>query len=104
MTPEPAAQNLSEAVTGLADQKVAFMVGAEGPGLTETAMRASDVRVRIPMSRGTDSLNVATRRRWRSTSGRGWCGSPCERESTPWGTGLAVSAFVAAITGAAMWC
>jgi tRNA G18 (ribose-2'-O)-methylase SpoU len=23
-------------------------------------MRASDVRVRIPMSRGTDSLNVAT--------------------------------------------
>ena len=33
---------------------------AEGPGLTERAMRASDVRVRIPMSRGTDSLNVAT--------------------------------------------
>ena len=33
---------------------------AEGPGLTEHAMRASDVRVRIPMSRGTDSLNVAT--------------------------------------------
>jgi tRNA G18 (ribose-2'-O)-methylase SpoU len=23
-------------------------------------MRASDVRVRVPMSRGTDSLNVAT--------------------------------------------
>ncbi len=45
---------------GLADQKVAMLVGAEGPGLTETAMRASDVRVRIPMSRGTDSLNVAT--------------------------------------------
>ena len=39
---------------------VAVLVGAEGPGLTETAMRASDVRVRIPMSRGTDSLNVAT--------------------------------------------
>jgi tRNA G18 (ribose-2'-O)-methylase SpoU len=36
------------------------LVGAEGPGLTERAMRASDIRVRIPMSRGTDSLNVAT--------------------------------------------
>ena len=37
-----------------------MLVGAEGPGLTERAMRASDMRVRIPMSRGTDSLNVAT--------------------------------------------
>ena len=43
-----------------ADEQVAILVGAEGPGLTETAMRASDLRVRIPMSRGTDSLNVAT--------------------------------------------
>jgi tRNA G18 (ribose-2'-O)-methylase SpoU len=60
MTPDPAAQTLAEAMSGLADQKVAVLVGAEGPGLTETAMRASDVRVRIPMSRGTDSLNVAT--------------------------------------------
>jgi tRNA G18 (ribose-2'-O)-methylase SpoU len=60
MTPDPAAQTLAEAMTGLAGQKVAVLVGAEGPGLTETVMRASDVRVRIPMSRGTDSLNVAT--------------------------------------------
>ncbi|WP_408924737.1 TrmH family RNA methyltransferase [Corynebacterium sp. YSMAA1_1_F7] len=41
-------------------QKVAVMVGAEGPGLTEHAMRAADVRATIPMARGTDSLNVAT--------------------------------------------
>ena len=60
MTPNPAAQTLAEAMDGLVDQKVAVLVGAEGPGLTETAMRASDTRVRIPMSRGTDSLNVAT--------------------------------------------
>lgn len=60
MTPDPAAQTLAQAMGGLAGQKVAVLVGAEGPGLTETAMRASDVRVRIPMSRGTDSLNVAT--------------------------------------------
>lgn len=60
MTPDPAAESLSEAMTALADQKVAVLVGAEGPGLTERAMWASDARVRIPMSRGTDSLNVAT--------------------------------------------
>lgn len=60
MTPSPAAQTLATAMDGLAGAKVAVLVGAEGPGLTETVMRASDVRVRIPMSRGTDSLNVAT--------------------------------------------
>lgn len=41
-------------------EKVAIMVGAEGPGLTEHAMAATDIRARIPMSAGTDSLNVAT--------------------------------------------
>lgn len=60
MTPDPAAQTLAEAMAELSAHKVAVLVGAEGPGLTETVMRASDVRVRIPMSRGTDSLNVAT--------------------------------------------
>jgi tRNA G18 (ribose-2'-O)-methylase SpoU len=60
MTPDPAARTLSDAMTETAEQKVAILVGAEGPGLTERAMRASDMRVRVPMSRGTDSLNVAT--------------------------------------------
>ena len=60
MTPDAAAQTLADAMDGLVAEKVAVLVGAEGPGLTETAMRAADVRVRIPMSRGTDSLNVAT--------------------------------------------
>jgi tRNA G18 (ribose-2'-O)-methylase SpoU len=60
MTPDPSAHTLAEAMTDVADEKVAILVGAEGPGLTEHAMRASDMRVRIPMSRGTDSLNVAT--------------------------------------------
>ena len=60
MTPEPGAAMLSEAMSTVGDDRVAILVGAEGPGLTETAMRASDIRVRIPMSRGTDSLNVAT--------------------------------------------
>lgn len=60
MTPDPAAETLAAAMTALAGEKVGVLVGAEGPGLTERAMRASDRRVRIPMSRGTDSLNVAT--------------------------------------------
>ncbi len=60
MTPDPDACTLAEAMAAVADQKVAVLVGAEGPGLTERAMRASELRVRIPMSRGTDSLNVAT--------------------------------------------
>ena len=60
MTPDPTAPTMSEAMPTVGDGRVAILVGAEGPGLTETAMRTSDVRVRIPMSRGTDSLNVAT--------------------------------------------
>ncbi|HIW94976.1 MAG TPA: RNA methyltransferase [Candidatus Corynebacterium gallistercoris] len=40
--------------------RIAIMVGAEGPGLTEHAMRAADMRAAIPMMPGTDSLNVAT--------------------------------------------
>jgi tRNA G18 (ribose-2'-O)-methylase SpoU len=60
LTPDPSAHTLADALTDAAEDKVAFLVGAEGPGLTETVMRVSDMRVRIPMSRGTDSLNVAT--------------------------------------------
>ena len=60
MTPGPQARTLSEVIDELSDEKVAVLVGAEGPGLTESALRAADARVRVPMSRGTDSLNVAT--------------------------------------------
>ena len=60
MTPDAGAQSLAETVPALREAKLAILVGAEGPGLTETVMRASDLRVRIPMARGTDSLNVAT--------------------------------------------
>lgn len=60
MTPDPNVPALAEVVQGMEGDKVAVLVGAEGPGLTETVMRAADTRVRIPMSRGTDSLNVAT--------------------------------------------
>ncbi|OBH19444.1 RNA methyltransferase [Mycolicibacter terrae] len=60
MTPDPRADALSTAMAKVRGEPVAVLVGAEGPGLSEKAMRASDMRVRIPMSRGTDSLNVAT--------------------------------------------
>jgi tRNA G18 (ribose-2'-O)-methylase SpoU len=39
---------------------VALLVGAEGPGLTDTALAAADLVVSIPMADGVDSLNVAT--------------------------------------------
>ncbi|KKC03538.1 TrmH family RNA methyltransferase [Mycobacterium nebraskense] len=60
MTPHSKACALPEAMAAVRDERVAVVVGAEGPGLTPATLRASDVRVRIPMSRGTDSLNVAT--------------------------------------------
>lgn len=41
-------------------QRWALMVGAEGSGLSDAALQAADVRVRIPMAAGVDSLNVAT--------------------------------------------
>ncbi|MFC9993432.1 TrmH family RNA methyltransferase [Nocardia sp. NPDC127526] len=57
LTPNPKAGTLATAMTG---DKVALLLGAEGPGLTEETMAASDIRARIPMTPGTDSLNVAT--------------------------------------------
>lgn len=60
MTPSRDATTLAAAMSTARDQPVAVLVGAEGPGLSHAAMRASDLRVRIPMSRDTDSLNVAT--------------------------------------------
>jgi tRNA G18 (ribose-2'-O)-methylase SpoU len=60
MTPGVDSKSLPEAMDAVRGEKVAILVGAEGPGLSYAAMKASDLRVRIPMSRGTDSLNVAT--------------------------------------------
>ncbi|WP_018549064.1 TrmH family RNA methyltransferase [Streptomyces sp. LaPpAH-108] len=40
-------------------EKLALMLGTEGDGLSRAAMDAADKLVRIPMSAGIDSLNVA---------------------------------------------
>jgi tRNA G18 (ribose-2'-O)-methylase SpoU len=39
--------------------KAALLLGAEGSGLTAAARASADVRVRIPLAAGVDSLNVA---------------------------------------------
>lgn len=44
---------------GPADRR-AWLLGAEGPGLSSEALAAADVRARIAMAPGVDSLNVAT--------------------------------------------
>jgi tRNA G18 (ribose-2'-O)-methylase SpoU len=58
LTPAADAQPLRTA--GLEGERVAVLLGAEGPGLTPDALAAADLRVRIPMASGVDSLNVAT--------------------------------------------
>jgi tRNA G18 (ribose-2'-O)-methylase SpoU len=44
----------------VASSKIALIVGHEGEGLTPAALAAADIRARIPMADGVDSLNVAT--------------------------------------------
>jgi tRNA G18 (ribose-2'-O)-methylase SpoU len=58
LTPRPEAVPLGEAK--LAGARIALLLGAEGPGLSDAALEAADEWVRIPMAAGVDSLNVAT--------------------------------------------
>jgi tRNA G18 (ribose-2'-O)-methylase SpoU len=41
-------------------ERFALLVGTEGEGLSTPALAAADLRVRIPMARDVDSVNVAT--------------------------------------------
>jgi len=56
LTPAADAVELS---TVPATGRTALLVGSEGPGLSRRWQQAADVRVRIPMNGGVDSLNVA---------------------------------------------
>jgi tRNA G18 (ribose-2'-O)-methylase SpoU len=58
LSPEPQAVPLAE-FAGHRPQRLALIVGTEGPGLSEHARRAVDVTVQIPMAGSIDSLNVA---------------------------------------------
>ncbi|MCF6526489.1 RNA methyltransferase [Streptomyces sp. JJ36] len=57
LTPDAQAVPVDTAVRGTAG-RLALLLGAEGAGLTDRALRAADIRVRIPMAHGVDSLNV----------------------------------------------
>jgi tRNA G18 (ribose-2'-O)-methylase SpoU len=59
LTPAADAEPLGRVVVEAPD-RVALVLGAEGPGLTAGALAATDRRVRIPMAPGVDSVNVAT--------------------------------------------
>lgn len=56
----PAAEAVPLPAAGLGTGRVAWLLGAEGPGLSAEALAAADLMVRIPMAPGVDSLNVAT--------------------------------------------
>ncbi|MQA24064.1 MAG: RNA methyltransferase [Micromonosporaceae bacterium] len=48
-----------DALDAATRRRPALLLGAEGAGLSRHALAASDLRTKIPMSRGVDSLNVA---------------------------------------------
>jgi tRNA G18 (ribose-2'-O)-methylase SpoU len=61
LTPSAGAEPLDDVAADLrARARVALIVGAEGGGLSAEALACTDLRVRIPMAAGTDSINVAT--------------------------------------------
>jgi tRNA G18 (ribose-2'-O)-methylase SpoU len=58
LTPAPDAVPIDELVAAAASTPLALLLGTEGPGLSDAALAACDVRVRIPLRDGVDSLNV----------------------------------------------
>lgn len=56
LTPAADAVDLDAVVPG---DRVALLVGSEGPGLSDAWLSQATSRVAIPMARGVDSLNVA---------------------------------------------
>jgi len=60
LTPDASALSLSDFVAAAEPDRVAWVLGNEGAGLSDALLEAADVRVRIPMSAGADSLNLAT--------------------------------------------
>ncbi len=58
LTPSPDAIDLNKCKPVLAGKKPALLLGAEGPGLSESTLDSADFRCRIPQRPGVDSLNV----------------------------------------------
>ena len=59
MTPRAPSETLDVFVARIGTTRVALIVGAEGAGVTPSVEAAADVRVRIPIREGVDSLNLA---------------------------------------------
>ena len=59
LTPGESADDVSQ-VAEHPPERLAIVAGTEGAGLSDKAMAAADLRVRIPMAPGVDSLNLAT--------------------------------------------
>ena len=57
LTPDAGAESIDDVVFP-PEEKVALVLGAEGPGLTDPTMERIGRRVRIPLHGGVDSLNV----------------------------------------------
>jgi tRNA G18 (ribose-2'-O)-methylase SpoU len=61
LTPSTGAVDVDAAAgAGVLDGKVALLLGAEGPGLSDETLAVATHRVRVPMAGDVDSLNVAT--------------------------------------------
>jgi tRNA G18 (ribose-2'-O)-methylase SpoU len=60
LTPRPPAEPIEAVAVRLAGARLALVFGTESEGLSAAALAAADVRARIPLAPGVDSLNVAT--------------------------------------------
>lgn len=58
LTPGAPATDVAE-LAAAGHERLALLLGSEGPGLSPAALAAADLRVRIPLKPGVDSLNVA---------------------------------------------
>jgi tRNA G18 (ribose-2'-O)-methylase SpoU len=59
LTPRRPSKTLDELLAGGRPARLALLVGTEGDGLSDGAAAMADLRVRIPISEGVDSLNLA---------------------------------------------
>lgn len=59
LTPDEAAEDIRGLDADTRADRLALVFGTEGDGLSHTALQRCTRRVRIPMSHGVDSLNVA---------------------------------------------
>ena len=81
LTPREPSEALEAFASRARGPKLALLVGSEGPGLTVAVDSAADDRVRIPIARGIDSLNlavatgIALERLTRNMRGRGILGA-----------------------------